>query len=186
MQIHNNPHCPQQKSSSFGMALKVTPAAREALERASMETIQKLQNAGEELRNTKYYNLEIGENLTPRIDFFGADAYVPPFTINRPFRYDDSFSVNMRYDGSECTGYKKGQPIGRLLKFANEKAAVAEYDKLHNMHSDIDRAVELTKLFEKQYIDSETSKAAEKNKMDAVKKATDKLFEMFGSDAHVK
>ena len=71
MQIHNNPQFSQQKAASFGMALKIKPEAREALENTTMSVIEKLQKFGEELKDTKYYNLEIGKDLRPRIKFGG-------------------------------------------------------------------------------------------------------------------
>lgn len=184
MQVNNNPQLPQ--AASFGMALKITPAAREALEKASMETIQKLQKAGEELKDTKYYHLEIGKDLTPRIDFWGADAYIPAFKIKPPAKYDNSFSVDMVYDGAETLGYKKGQKIGKLLEFVNEEAAKAGYEKLHNMHSDIDRAVEITKLLDNKQIAREKERAAKRSEQEKIKVAVDKLFEMFGGNTHVK
>ena len=180
MQIHNNPQFSQQKAASFGMALKIKPEAREALENTTMSVIEKLQKFGEELKDTKYYNLEIGKDLRPRIKFWGADAYIPPFKINSPSQYDNSFSVNMIYDGTESAGFKKGQEIGRLLEFSNTQEARKAYEKLKNMHSDIDRAVEITKSLEKKQIDIHNTSNIKKEEQEKVKAAADKLFKMFG------
>ena len=167
MQIHNNPQLSQQKAASFGMALKIKPEAREALENTTMSVIEKLQKFGEELKDTQYYNLEIGKDLRPRIKFWGADAYIPPFKINSLSKYDNFFSVNMIYDGTESAGFKKGQEIGRLLEFSNTQEA-------------IDRAAEITKLLEKKQIDIHNASKIKKEEQDKVKAAADKLFKMFG------
>ena len=169
MQIHNNPQFSQQKAASFGMALKIKPEAREALENTTMSVIEKLQKFGEELKDTKYYNLEIGKDLKPRIKFHGADAYLPPFKINSPSKYDNSFSVNMIYDGTENVGFKKGQEIGRLLEFTNTQEAQKAYEKLKNMHSDIDRAVEITKLLEKKQIAIHNASKIKKDLLTTIK-----------------
>ena len=86
----------------------------------------------------------------------------------------------MIYDGTESAGFKKGQEIGRLLEFSNTQEARKAYEKLKNMHSDIDRAAEITKLLEKKQIDIHNASKIKKEEQDKVKAAADKLFKMFG------
>ena len=49
-------------STNFGMALKIKPGAVEKLKNASRKEIETLQKVGEELKNTKYYDLVLDEN----------------------------------------------------------------------------------------------------------------------------
>ena len=44
------------------MALRIKPSAVDALKTFTCGEIEKLQKAGEALKDTKYYHLEIGEN----------------------------------------------------------------------------------------------------------------------------
>ena len=62
MQINNN-----LSSQNFGMALKIKPEAMESLKRASINQLEVLSKIGDDLKDTKVYNLEVGKDLAPRI-----------------------------------------------------------------------------------------------------------------------
>lgn len=171
-------------AASFGMALKITPAAKEALQNTTLETIQKLQKAGEELKDTKFYNLEIGEKLTPRIDSPYANSYLPPFSFDKP---DGQFlRVHAVWDGTELDNLRKGNIYLAAIKLENEQAALEAYNKLNNMTSDLDTAVELTKLFDKAAIEEDASEKAASAYKAKVAAAAQELIEKFGGDAHIK
>ncbi len=178
MQI-NNTQCPKPQSTSFGMALKISPKAQKALEEASMETIEKLGKIGEDLKNTKYYNLEIGENLAPRINSPFANAYTAPFKPSmKP--YDEFLSVITTWDGTEFEKLKRGKEYHTTIKFANKEAAIKAYEKLKSQHSDLDRAVELTKMLDKREIEKATESAEKSNYRKSVKNAAADLMKKFG------
>lgn len=54
MQINNNVQSP-----NFGMALKINPGARKALKECSLETVQNLQKAAEDLKDTKLFHVKV-------------------------------------------------------------------------------------------------------------------------------
>ena len=184
MQILNNPQTPQTKNASFGMSLKITKPAMEALENSSMETINKLAKIGEELADTKYYHLEIGKDLKPRIDSIYANSYVGEFKPIQP--YDEYLSIKTYWDGTEVSGAKKGAEYHPVIKFANKEAALAAYSKLKSLHNDIDRAAELTKMFDERAIAKETINSVDRAERAKVKEAASKLMEKFGGEAHIK
>lgn len=179
MQINNTPQCPKTQSTSFGMALKISPKAQKALEEASMETIEKLGKIGEELKDTKYYDLEIGENLAPRINSVYANAYIAPFRPNgKP--YDEFLSIKTTWDGTELGDLKRGKEYHTAIKFANQEEAIKAYEKLKSQHSDLDRAAELTKMLDKREIEKAVEEAGKKDYKEAVKDAAADLMKKFG------
>lgn len=62
MQVNNNVQSP-----NFGMALKISKGAKRALKKLPMETIEKLQKAGADLKDTKFYHVEVGDNLSAKL-----------------------------------------------------------------------------------------------------------------------
>lgn len=184
MQIMNNPNIPSSKQASFGMALKITKPAMDALEKSSMETINKLAKIGEDLADTKYYHLEIGKDLKPRIDSIYANSYVGEFKPIQP--NDELLSIKTYWDGTEIPGVKKGAEYRPIIKFANKEAALAAYSKLNSLNNDIDRAAALTKMFDERTIEREAEKSAAHAEKLQVKEAASKLMEKFGGEAHIK
>ena len=184
MQINNNPQIPQQKNASFGMALRITKPAMEALENSSMETINKLAKIGEDLADTKYYHLEIGKDLKPRIDSVYANSYVGEFKPIQP--NDELLSIKTYWDGIEALGTKKGTEYHPTIQFANKEAALAAYSKLNSLHNDIDRAAALTKMLDDREIEKQAADSAARVEKQKVKEAASKLMEKFGGEAHIK
>lgn len=185
MQINNN-QCHYPKSTSFGMALKITPKAEKALEEASMETIEKLQKVGEALKDTKYYHLEIGENLTPRIDSPYANSYVPPFKPIKPAKYDEFLPIETTWDGTNVSGVSKGNKYHVSIQFNTAEQAQKAYDKLNNMHSDLDRAVEITKLLDEKEVKKIEKQNADNELKVKIKAAALDLINKFGAPSHEK
>lgn len=70
MQVNNNTQSP-----NFGMALRINPKATENLKKCSIETIKKLQEAGEELKDTKFYHVAVDENLGCKIESEGKPYF---------------------------------------------------------------------------------------------------------------
>ena len=186
MQISQNTQSVYPKSTSFGMALKITPAAKEALEKATMKEIEQLQKAGEALKDTKYYHLEIGENLTPRIDSPYANAYTSYFKPIQPTQYDQFFSFETKWDGTTIAGRSKGQIVHPTIMFDTAEQAQKAYAQVKDMHYDIDRATALTKMLD----DAEIKKQGEKDAAIAlkakIKAAAQDLMDKFGAESHVK
>ena len=184
MQIMNNPNIPSSKQASFGMALKITKPAMEALENSSMETINKLAKIGEDLADTKYYHLEIGKDLKPRIDSIYANSYVREFKPIQP--NDELLSIKTYWDGTEISGLKKGVEYHSTIQFANKEAALNAYSKLNSLHNDIDRAAVLTKMLDDREIEKQAADSAAHAERQKVKEAASKLMEKFDGESHIK
>ena len=127
MQINNS----FSKSTTFGMALKITPKAHKALEQTSLEVLDKLQKAGEALKDTKYCHLEIGEKLRPRIDFPYASSYIAPFQPVKPKPSDSILEIKTTWDGTDVAGIRKGQSYKACLLFDNPEQAAEAYAKIN-------------------------------------------------------
>ena len=79
MRVNNN-----YTSPNFGMALKIKSCAMESLKDASMETLNSIEKIGRDLKDTKYFDMEIGSELKAAIttpsgkvlykgDYFGVE-----------------------------------------------------------------------------------------------------------------
>lgn len=62
------------QSPNFGMALRIKKGAKEALQDCSMETIKQLQEAGEKLKDTKFYHVVVNDDLSAEVKA-PKDAY---------------------------------------------------------------------------------------------------------------
>lgn len=70
------------QSPNFGMALRIKKGAKEALQDCSMETIKQLQEAGEKLKDTKFYHVVVNDDLSAEVKA-PKDAYFGFF--GKPF-----------------------------------------------------------------------------------------------------
>lgn len=63
MEIRNN------LSPNFGMALRIknTPEMAAKLKELPMNVVEKISQAGKDLKNTQYYHVELGDDLVPRL-----------------------------------------------------------------------------------------------------------------------
>lgn len=170
------------QSTNFGMALRINTNAQKALENASLETIQALQNAGKELKDTKFCDLEIGENLTPRIDSVYANSYVPPFT---PIKPDNNILlVETQWDGTELKGLAKGAIYHTSVKFENKEAALEAYNNIKSAHTNIEKATLLTKMIDNEFVKRDIAETKLKTSKETIKNMAKYLMEEFGSDTH--
>lgn len=94
--------------------------------------------------------------------------------------------IETKWDGTELNGLKKGSNYSVVVKFSSKEEAIKEYDKLHNMNTDLDRAVEVTKVFEKRELQKEAEKTDADKLREAVKKAAADLIAKFGAESHIK
>ncbi|MCI1273794.1 MAG: hypothetical protein LKG27_05095 [Clostridiaceae bacterium] len=170
------------QSTNFGMALRINPSAQKALENAPLDTIKSLQRAGEELKDTKFCDLEIGENLTPRIDSVYANAFVPPFTLIKPL--DEFLTIATKWDGTELNGLAKGSAYHASMKFENTKAALEAYNSLKDIHTNLDRAIALTKMFDNEFIRKDAIENSKKVSQENIKHMAQDLMSKFGTDTH--
>ncbi len=174
MQVNNN------YSPNFGMALRIHPKAKAKLQQESLEYLSKVRAAGEELREHKYVDLDLGESLTPVVNRRGcANAYKDYF---KPLNISNrGVEVETRWAGNNVSGIQYGDTYKVYLKFASDEEAQSAYNALQDARSQgtLDSALEFTKLVEKSEIykaEVEAEKAAHQAKINA---EVDKLLSDF-------
>lgn len=188
MQVNNNVQSP-----NFGMALKIKNGAKDALKNCSMETIEKLQKAGEELKDTKFYHVTVGDDLSAKLTA-DKDAYFGLF--NRHDIYTARNHGMMKSEGkmvedpriiligNTCgrTEFGVGRyiPYGETQPFFDVWGPLVPYNKVN----DLPELTKVAKILdgvaaEKAYqaAAEEAVKAAENAK---VSKAVDSLLDSFG------
>lgn len=111
MQVNNNVQSP-----NFGMALKISKGAQKALEQLPMETIESLQKAGQELKDTKFYHVKVDDDLKAAITA-DKDAYFGLF----PKRMD-GYSATRH---GECKAAGKIVPEKDIIMIDNEHGTIA-------------------------------------------------------------
>lgn len=179
MQVNNN-----MSAQNFGMALKIKPEAMPALKNASIETLEKLGKIGEELKDTKHYHLEIGENMRPRITSHFANKYLPPFDPKQPNVLTPEFlSVHTTWDGTEIYGLSKNKPYQHIIQYESKEAALDAYKRISEQKSDLDRAAVFTKELDKRQIQKDEENARERAAKAAVENTANNLFAKFGTPA---
>jgi len=184
MRINNNPQCPCPKPA-FGMALKIKPEAMKSLNKASMEKLQTIKKLGEELANTQHVDLEIGKDLTPRINYrHCANAYVPPFAVKNPKEdlCPEFLELKTVWDGTDLgINLAKGKPYTCPINMGSKEAAVKAYEKVNAAPSTLEKAAELTKIIDNRLI--EKASAEKIQRLDDARKAdyANALFEKYGT-----
>lgn len=112
------------------MALKIKPEAMASLKQAPMETLEALEKIGEKLKDTKFYHLEIGENIEPTIVSPYANKYAGYFEVKKPERlYPELLPYRTEWAGAEC-GIKKGERYESIINYSSKEAALEAYNKI--------------------------------------------------------
>ena len=178
MQINNN-----YSSPNFGMALRIKPEAMEALKKAPMETLETLEKIGDNLKDTKYYHMEILENLEPRITSPHANKYKGFITVTNP---SDQMSSNFLqfdtvWDGTEIYDYKKGKNVQQVIKYASNEAALEAYKRIKTAPTSLEKAAILTKELDNREIERVAEAKAKDELAKAIENKANDLFSKFGS-----
>jgi len=185
MQVNNNVQSP-----NFGMALKISKGAKQALKELPMETIENLQKAGEKLKDTKFYHVKVNDDLTAQITA-DKDAYFGLFK-NKP--YSSHYGVE-RIDGRDFTSNRvilinnnnyTIAGVSRYVPFRQTEPSFHAWGPLGSYTDvkDIRSLAEVAKILdgaaaEKAY--QTTAKNAELTAEQAkVSKAVDSLLDTFG------
>lgn len=191
MQVNNTSQCPQPKSTSFGMALKISKGAREALNDCSMDTIEKLQKAGEELKDTKFFHVKVNDDLSAKIDS-DENAY---FGFFKNKDYSASRHGITKSGGKEVPddriimiedrhGTIAG--VGRYVPYAETKPIYDSWGVLgpYNHINDIKYLTKIAKILDNAAIENynKSLDKAELEKLERAKvsKAIDNLLDTYG------
>lgn len=179
MQVNNN----NVQSPNFGMALKIkcTP---DNLAKAGSDVLDKLGKAGEELANTKHWDLEVlnGTNgLQYRVNGrHCANAYVGGIH-GKSEPHNEFLTIKSTWDGTDdVCGKHKGDACETIMQLANKEAALKAYETLHGTYG-LDNAVKATKVLD-DWTTFKTAKdgAIKAAEQEAQAKAAD-LFKKYGN-----
>ncbi len=178
MQVSNN-----NVSPNFGMALKIKCTPDE-LAKAGSNVLEKLGKAGEELADTKYWDLEVLNGMTElRYRVNGrhcANAYLGEIS-GKAEPHNEFLTIKSTWDGTDgVCGRHQGDACETIMQLANKEAAVKAYESLNGTYG-LDNAVNATKVLEDwttfQTAKNDAIRAAEE---EAQAKAVD-LFKKYGS-----
>jgi len=169
MQV-NNVH----QSPNFGMALKIKPSAVDALKNLSRGEIEQLQKAGEALKDTKYYHLEIGENGERTVVSPFANKYKGgSFMVKEP--NDEFLKFYATWEGCESGVLKPGNEYNGCIKFINKEAAQGAYKSIKEVWG-VERDVKMIKYLDAREIEKATTEEAKRAEAKEISNMVDDLF----------
>ena len=180
MQISNNMN--RFSAPQFGMALRINNGAEKFLQGKSMQTLEKLSKAGEEMKDFKFYDLEVWEKGYRIKSKRYANAYISPaLDMERDpnkYRTFNDVTISTIYDG---VSGPNGQKYPLMFEFSNNDEAVKAYNKYKNFTSDEDKYIELTKMLETKDVEKAAKEAQEKKAIDAKDNFISGLMDKFGT-----
>lgn len=185
MQVNNN-----FQSPNFGMALKVNNGAKKALENLNIGTIEKLQKAGIELKDTKYYHLKVDNDLSAKI-VGDKDAYFGKFRNGDIFAVRNGVKPENGLLVSDSNIIMIENPHGTIAGVAkyvqdDKKEAVIHAWGLtpYNSVRNITELSKITKLLDdvavQKYTENLQKAAEETTRKGTVSKAVTNLLNSFG------
>lgn len=169
-----------QPQQSFGMALKIKSEAVDALKKMPRAEIEKLAKIGSDLKDTKYYDLEIGKDGNRMVTSTFANKYKGgSFSVKEP---DSEFlPFNATWEGTEIY-YKKGSNYHDYIKFADKEAALKAYKDISGSHG-VERDAKMVKYLDSRQIAKDNATQATKQEQGQVNDMVDKLFNDYGTIA---
>ena len=161
MQINNN------SSMNFG-ALKIKPEAAEYLKQQSSTRIKQIEKIGEELKDTKIYNLVIGKDGKRIIESPFANKYHgETFKLNKP--NSKLLTGAAKWAGEDIgTAIKEGEDYNFCIDLLSKDAALKEYAELQTLYG-IEKDAEIVKLLDQSAVrrmEKETQAKAEKKNVE--------------------
>ncbi len=188
MEIRNS-----SSNQNFGMALRIEKGAQKKLEKCSIDTINMLKEAGEALKNTKFYHVEVGDDLSAKL-VADKDAYFGLFKLHDIYtarshgltKSEGKLIEDKRIIRIDNTcgrtefGVGRYIPYGETQPFFNVWGPVGAY----NTVNDVPVLTKVAKILdgvaaEKSYA-ATVQEAAEKAEKTEVQKAVGSLLDTFG------
>lgn len=176
MQVNNNVQSP-----NFGMALRIKPGAVAGLKTKSRETINEIQRIAEELKDTQFYHLVLGENGERIIVSPYANKYVGG-TLKLDKLDDNFIAVKMNWAGMDVSGVKYGEPYGVAIRFADTEAAKKAYGELLKTSGIKSDAMVVRYLDDAEKI-RQAEEAARQKERSEIAQMVDDLFEKYGLES---
>lgn len=180
MQVNN-----VQSSQNFGMALKIKCAPKD-LEAAGAKVIERLSKAGEELADTKYWDLEVLPGASSGVLRYRvngnhcANAYVGDIR-GKAVPRDEFLTIKSTWDGTDNVGgKKKGEVCETVMRLESKDAAVRAYEALNGVYG-LDNAVAATKILDNWTLFQKSNDDAAALAKEQTQKAAAELFKKYGS-----
>lgn len=139
----NRLHSPQ-----FGMALKITPKGQEFLKKQSIDILEKLAKAGDEMTDYHFWDFVIDENGYNIVSNDKLLKYTSPLLTTEMNPNTYRFAKEIKISVTRNIGDTK-QSEHLLFEFPNNEAAIATYNKYSKLPIE-DKNLELTKMLEKR------------------------------------
>lgn len=183
MQINNNPQCPQPKSTSFGMAVKITKEGADYLRRQSPKTLEKLSAIGEEMKDYKHWDLLVTDkSYVAKPREFLKSGYKDYITVDDSYISPHSRALNLNtvYSDFADKGTKATIVIDDLKE--GEAAEIAQRIKAEDH---LGRFAETIRLLEQKSAKEAAQKAYEEAEKAKISGMVDDLVSKFGIDTEV-
>lgn len=188
MQVNNNVQSP-----NFGMALKISKGAQQALKELPMETIERLQKAGADLKDTKFYHVEVSDDLSAKLTadkdaYFGlfktkdysANKHGKQKTDGNLVTDDRIILIEDNKAGGTIAGIGRYVPWGKSQPFFDTWSAIGPANDVNS----IGKLAKVAKILDGVAAEKSYQKAAEEAQAIAqkneVSKAVDNLLDSFG------
>lgn len=183
MQINNNPSV-----QNFGMALKIKPEALDVLKKKSPEYLKRVAQAGEDLKDTKYWDLEIrSKNDNKDLEYVVngrhcANAYTCDLRAKEEPK-NEFLTLKAIWAGTDGVGGKRvGDACETVMQMANKEAALKGYASLEkcDYYDNLENATHATKVLEDWTKAQEARKLAEAESAKIKEDLANDLFSKFG------
>ena len=190
MQVNNNVQSP-----NFGMALRINKNAQKALKELPLETIEQLQKAGEELKNTEFYHVGIFEKdgkLSAAIES-DKDAYFGLFKERNRYSatrngitkengkvVPDDRIIMIDQGGVDCYGVSRYMPYGENKPFYNTWGHFGPIDTPSQVSELATVAKLLDSVAQEKYVEQQAKIAKEVIEREKVVGAVENLIDKFG------
>ena len=160
---------------NFGMALRIKPSAKDFLRNINQKERNKIAQAGRELKNTKYWDMEIQEAGKPCvISKDRSQSYYPPYCISSDFT---SCKDGLIQGKALAIGCENPQAYETVRFYTENRQAVRDaHKKISYPSRSLDSAVEFTKILEKSDILKEQAKIQRDNATVEI----DNLYSQYG------
>lgn len=177
MQISNN-----MQSPNFGMALRIKSSALDSLKDMSRSDVEKLQKAGEALKDTKYYHLLIGENGERTVVSPFANKYKGgSFSVKEPT--DEFLKFDAIWAGTESGNLKPGDAYSGAIKFSNKEAAQKAYKDISQTCSyGPEKDVKMIKYLDAREIEKDAEAKTIQEEKNAIANMVDDLFAKYPAE----
>ena len=184
MQINNNPQCPQPKSTSFGMAVKITKEGADYLRRQSPKTLEKLSAIGEEMKDYKHWDLLVTDKgYVAKPKEFLKNGYNDYIMVNPNYPiYHNSPDLHLKSKYSDFAN--KGENAVIVIRDLKEGEA-NEIAKRFKEEDSLGKFAEAIRLLEKQSAKEAAQKAYEEAEKAKISGMVDDLVSKFGIDTEV-